>query len=596
MQFNDSAPSPQLSSRRVGGTLFLAVLVSYLVLFLFSSGVPYSDSGFWLFLRGETGDIVEFQTNAFFPWAFEPLLQTVFSRLPHGYDLFMGSLLLLSCLGSLELIEWLRKEENGTGSKSWLFALLPFVLLMFWGVDTVLISCFALFPWLLRDVLFLLSGYAPSRKIYFRFILLSIVNSIFCGQIGLAEAGLLFVLGIAIQGGEKARELRFIVLSLFLPAISRLLITPAPNLPVLPEAGHFVSSWGLVEHYRPLVGSDPNVLAYDWGRARHVYGPWSLVGMIFAALNYLRTKRLETQNSFFQTLGLQKVILALAVFIMLDTEIVPPLWAKIMPISSFARLIPEYVHLPLLRLAFGHLIYFILFSELLQLSRQEDSFSRVSLWLLALLGMMFNLSHARSQEPTKAFLRNQNEVQNLADKLFSPAYAVFLNYGFRDVVHALGVVLPEQYHSVRPSDGSLSAKFHPEMATKAMDGNPRTRWSSGGGKQSGAEVFELQFFPGQERKLPLLRLDLGYFPSDFPRGLRTEVRDVEGQICEVRVENPWEGALLISESGYPYFGPQQEVLLRFLGECLAQKVSIRQIGRDKHFEWSIAEIQLPGPP
>ena len=75
----------------------------------------YADSGFWLFHRGGSGDIVEFSTNAFYPWKFEPIFTAVLSHLSWGYEIYLGLLFSFGALGIFELQRWYRRERGFTG-------------------------------------------------------------------------------------------------------------------------------------------------------------------------------------------------------------------------------------------------------------------------------------------------------------------------------------------------------------------------------------------------------------------------------------------------------------------------------------------------
>jgi hypothetical protein len=133
-----------------------------------------------------------------------------------------------------------------------------------------------------------------------------------------------------------------------------------------------------------------------------------------------------------------------------------------------------------------------------------------------------------------------------------------------------------------------------EEAHLALDSSLATRWRTARAQRPG-DFFQLEF----DRPVKVLRLVLSVrdVPADFPRGVRVQVRQAsEKDLSLVTViEQPdWFGPVRWTQSGFPYFGPQSEVILDFPDEQEVTLIKFTQIGTESRFDWSIQEIKLWG--
>jgi hypothetical protein len=98
-----------------------------------------------------------------------------------------------------------------------------------------------------------------------------------------------------------------------------------------------------------------------------------------------------------------------------------------------------------------------------------------------------------------------------------------------------------------------------------------------------------------------LKLSIGAFKSDFPRGLRVStfkscptINDFQFTPHSDKIElfkaNPWQGTIEFTQAGLPYFAPQTRVIARFKSALDLQCLLIEQLGIDPHYDWSIAEM------
>jgi hypothetical protein len=135
----------------------------------------------------------------------------------------------------------------------------------------------------------------------------------------------------------------------------------------------------------------------------------------------------------------------------------------------------------------------------------------------------------------------------------------------------------------------LGTSANSKDAWLALDGNPDTRWSTASPQRPG-DYFEIKF----NRSLKVLRIILSVIknPSDFPRGIRVEAKENTGSYNIVFEKIDWLGPVYWTEEGYPYFGPQSDVVIDLPKEIEVSNLKFTQISKDSKFDWSIGEVKL----
>ena len=111
--------------------------------------VFYADLGFRIFPAGG-GDLVEFSTNAFFPWTFEPLSSALLGKVPMGYLVYLSLLFSAGALGTFSLASWCARErgrEIAPGTLVFVSLAFSATLLFLFAGDSVIISLLAILPW-----------------------------------------------------------------------------------------------------------------------------------------------------------------------------------------------------------------------------------------------------------------------------------------------------------------------------------------------------------------------------------------------------------------------------------------------------------------
>jgi hypothetical protein len=126
----------------------------------------------------------------------------------------------------------------------------------------------------------------------------------------------------------------------------------------------------------------------------------------------------------------------------------------------------------------------------------------------------------------------------------------------------------------------------PASAGLVSDGNVRTRWTTGPG-QRGDETFTIDL--GSARSIAGLTLFLGPFIGDYPRVLA-----VDGSSDGAAWTTAWTGRTLVAAAQGALRDPRGvpiAIPVRFDGWRF---VRLRQIGAEREFPWSIAELRVRG--
>jgi hypothetical protein len=129
---------------------------------------------------------------------------------------------------------------------------------------------------------------------------------------------------------------------------------------------------------------------------------------------------------------------------------------------------------------------------------------------------------------------------------------------------------------------SLDAFPSSPHATRAMDGDLRTRWSGGVQRASADFTIELE----QPSHVGQLVTDLGEFVTDFPVRLQVEVSADGSQ---------WETVYVGSTALYAYYAalrhPKQIPLVFPVNHDMVRFLRMKQLGWGTH-DWSIAEVRV----
>lgn len=132
----------------------------------------------------------------------------------------------------------------------------------------------------------------------------------------------------------------------------------------------------------------------------------------------------------------------------------------------------------------------------------------------------------------------------------------------------------ERMHLVSPV---ATASHQSELADKALDNDPESRWGSGA-PQSPEMWYSVKF--QEPQRILGLDYEFTHWHHDFPRGLVITIRRPDGSTRDV---------LPAGESQAILYAAEGELRL-YWGEENVSEILLRQTGRDAIFDWSIAEL------
>lgn len=139
---------------------------------------------------------------------------------------------------------------------------------------------------------------------------------------------------------------------------------------------------------------------------------------------------------------------------------------------------------------------------------------------------------------------------------------------------------------------TVSATVNGGGAGALHDGNIWTRWSLGTVQTPGAKVTVDM---GAVRTVGRMRLDLGAWPTDFPRGYRIRT-SVDGVVWSAATERgPLRWNLFWRESHPAFLSQKGDYMTLPFPAVEARYVELELTGASRRFDWSIAELRLFSP-
>lgn len=132
--------------------------------------------------------------------------------------------------------------------------------------------------------------------------------------------------------------------------------------------------------------------------------------------------------------------------------------------------------------------------------------------------------------------------------------------------------------TVPPAALRLAASVNTDLVALAKDGNPGTRWSSGGG-QHGGEWIDLDL--GRPRRVVEVALLLGAFEYDFGRRLAVQ--------CLDSADRP---SLELDGEAVQFSRPRAAQIVPLSPAVSCQRIRVLQNGACRDNYWSVAEIEV----
>ncbi len=476
-----------------------------------------------------------------------------------------------------------------------LSASFTFLIFLLFGWDNVLLSTICLVP-----ILFVsfwnceLDGGKVRVTFSVCSVLTVILLCIFANQLSLLIVLLCF-LSLFVRG--KSFSSGLCVLLILIPLAHQAFFIPKTTISEsYPALGRVVSDDGLVGIIRPFIGSDLPISVIDYQSMEMVYGQFSLfLAILFTAL-FLGLFWLNPIAS--RWFGIASLF---AIAACLECTPYPEV-RLMMPLAVLSRIVPNSFMFPLVSIA----MVFSLLWALLGLWRLYHPYVVTGIYFgfscllfsFQVLTSSFGPGLVQIPFSDKAFnskVMSGNNGGTLPKSiLVSPSYQLYRVNG-PAVVEMAAIVDVIQFSSVENMVAQVHSSHKPENARLAVDGNTETRWFSGFPGQTAKENFALRFYSPKE--FDGVSLELGNFYSDFPRGIRIGVAET----CDNFANGPeqtiyeaptWQGRIMLSKDGYPYYGAQTDVKIMFGRPVKGQCVYFEQIAVSDVFEWSIAEIKF----
>ncbi len=376
--------------------------------------------------------------------------------------------------------------------------------------------------------------------------------------------GLYMILGKRTES-EPAKEF---------PLYSKILVSTAftllfaanstsPELPFLdyPATARLTQIFDAPGWYaRPLIGPDNPLPIADRLSLREDLGRLILPCFIGILILLMRTRNFS------------RILLLCGFLILLYCDLrLPENYSQILPLQGLARMLPGITDMALVPILSACIIFALTFLITLNFE--------LGIYLFTAFTVLI-------------WITGPKTVQNCPEQFYGTPSCFAARFFPAETLSTGSLELKK----IKPKKDSLimESSAADSIATDLVDRNPLSRWSPGNSRQSGGEWFQLAFDSPQQAVG--IELQTGNYSTDFPRGLEVYA----GQNCQelklVAAYSNWQGALLFTEKGFPYFGQQADVRVLFNnGKENFSCLKVIQTARNDNFDWSVAEFRLLVP-
>lgn len=149
-----------------------------------------------------------------------------------------------------------------------------------------------------------------------------------------------------------------------------------------------------------------------------------------------------------------------------------------------------------------------------------------------------------------------------------------------------------RWEEIPRTNWTVTTTVNADQTGAMLDGNPRTRWSLGSLQRPGAKVTVDM---GAVRNVGRLRIELGAWPTDFPRGYRIRT-SIDGRTWSVATERgPLNWNLFWRELHPVFISQKGDYLTLPFPAVEARHVELELTGTSRRFDWSIGELRLFSP-
>ena len=464
------------------------------------------------------------------------------------------------------------------------------VTLVLFGLDTVVLACFMMFPWAVAA----LNRFSNASTFRWEMLLVGGLLVLFSpNQLLLPMLLAAVVVTVGSSPTTISRAYVFYVLALIICGLVLAMQTPLPFSANYPAGGHLVPSWGVVDGLTALVGERPGIITVDRElvRSRLFLPAFVITGIgLLACLSSFLSGEFRRKRAF--------IYLLLFLVVSLVTDVVSSVhFAQVAPLQSLSRLLPGLFSYPLALMAMGLVLSISLLLLNSWIAVIATCFTvGVTFWFGGADPRLWPVLYDQNRSRIWAELAAGNFGQLGESISLSPSYAVVARVGAQ-VLGERGAREGLKFTSITESNGRFRSFTNEHQLPTLSDGKDSTRWSTASGYQRGGEWIAAVF---QENvRLKAVRVRTGRYFTDFPRGLSLEVAvDCSADkldstlFTEVYREPATQGEIKFTDSGFPYFGEQYSSVV-FLPKAMDVRCfRVLQIGSNSHFDWSVAELEI----
>ncbi len=481
-----------------------------------------------------------------------------------------------------------------TPALRWLVSAVPcLAVLSFVGLDRFVIGSLAWMPLLSMMLFALLNATRASYgarvlPLWVMALFVSVQNSASANQSSVCTGlGALFIARYFWERSQdrralKVREALALATVALGPALWVAVTAPTVPLPAYPQDAHVVPESGTSLLYHALVGPAYPVLTLDRIAAAALYMPGSALLLAVSLALLVTGGRGATPNQKRLLLGTA----AAAVCLVLDSAL-PYDLSLIAPLATLSRLLPWGTVVPLVSVAIGLVAWLVAVAALSHSSR----FVLALACTASLLGSfivspeLFSPSLAAYLAPSASA-----EVRRL---VASPSSSVIRNLLrqdplFLDHIDYYHHKASGHFHDLFRQGGSYSLAPSVPLRDPAQPGRPRL--STGIARQVGGELCTAKL--PKETLVSGVEISPGRNWGDFPRSMTISAGPCDRASAKhVVTVDGWQGPLLFTSDGFPYWGRHHFVRVIFPQPVSAQCLFVEQTGTAP-YDWSVDQVKV----
>ena len=471
------------------------------------------------------------------------------------------------------------------------------ILVGAWGCDTIIISSFTWFP-LYTIMLILFFKNSKMRYIYFLISLyLAYHISESANQLSLLFILIGFFFAITITKKLFTKRDSSILFLLAIPAIFCLFTAPVYESPDYPNPtdkipAHVILDDGLSGIITPTVGPSISMVpTLDRPFVKATYTtPIILLSFFIAVIGVISTIKNYNRTIF-------GWCLILSIALILDTYCTEEI-SHIMPLATINRLIPHWFFFSLTPIVFA-LTIFSFIVHLRLTSYELSAFLLALFFIPSANGALLQSPIAnRAINEYQTILKDNPENIELGKYLASPSLHILNTHGVwilsnNKKKHPKFVDVAVFDKGVKFFDSNNSNN---EELKNIIDRNWHTRWHS---TQNNNEWILMRL--STPMSINGIEPTPGnFFYTDYPRGIKIKVAETCSAEHPLSAEYKtiinmpkWQGELLFTKNGYPFYGNYSHIKIYFREPTKAQCWLIEKAGTpETHYDWSIAKVKV----